>query len=76
LEFPFPTKIHFAGLDGEDVAAVFADRIVHHKGGFSFYLGELSVAVLAKEYLMIGPRQIECSALDSESPFWHDLAEK
>jgi hypothetical protein len=70
--FPSPKKIHFTGIKGEDVGAVFADRIVPHGGGFTFYLGGRCVAILSEEFLMIGPRQIKRSVLSSKKPFWHN----
>jgi hypothetical protein len=71
-QFNVPTKIHFASLTDSDLGSVFVDRMVHHSGGASFYFGKSLVAILTASYLMIGPRQVDRSALREEQPFWYD----
>ena len=71
-QFANPTKIHFVSPAGTDVGTVFVDRVAPHPGGASFYLGKMCVAILNESYLMIGPRQIDRSALKRAEPFWYD----
>jgi hypothetical protein len=75
-QFDVPTKVHFASPTGSDVGSVLVDWVVPHSGGTSFYFGKLCVAILSDSYLMIGPRQLERSALRDEKPFWYDPTEK
>ena len=74
-QFNVPTKIHFASPEGADVGSVFVDCLVPHPGGISFYFGKSCVAILSESYLLIGPRQLDRSALREEKPFWYDPTE-
>ena len=75
-QFMVPTKIHSASPSGADVGFVFADCLVPHPEGTSFYFGKSCVAILSERYLMIGPRQLDRSALREEKPYWYDPTEK
>ena len=71
-QFDVPTKIHFASPLDSDVGSVFVDRVVLHSGGTDFYFGKSCVAILTESYLMVGPRQVDRSALREKQPFWYD----
>jgi len=75
-QFDLATNIHFVSPEGLDVGScVYADCIVPHPGGTSFYFGRSCVAILSQSYLIISTRQLERSALRNEKPFWYDSAE-
>ena len=74
-QFDVATKIHFVSSDGLDVGSVYADCVVPHPGGTSFYFGKACVAILSESYLIIGTRQLERSVLRNAKPFWYDSAE-
>jgi len=73
-KFDTPTKIHFVSPAGADIGAVFADQIVPHSGGTSFYLGKSCVAILSESYLLIGTRQLQHGTFRSDKPFWYSAA--
>ena len=74
-QFDVPTKVHFVSPEGSDVGTVFVDCVVPHDGGTSFYFGKSCVAILGDNYLMIGPRRIDRSALRAIRPYWYEPAE-
>ena len=74
-QFDVPIKIHFASREGSDVGSVFVDKVVPDAEGTIFYFGKTCTAVLSEQNLMIGPRQIDRSALREKKPFWYDPTE-